>query len=192
MRPATGCSMPPAASPRATTNSRRTQLAGMPAGAPRNRAAETLFMVPRVGGAAGVGVEVALTPHWAARLEYLFTDYGIAQRQLSRRGAQRFNSDLACPDAAARPRLSARQRRHRSRHLHHGTVGARPRSLHRARTNDLHRAICRRRSARPIAAPTASLRTPGARPGTPRCPPAFSCGRAPNCGSIRRSTRASG
>ena len=39
---------------------------------------ENLFMVPRVGGAAGVGVEVALTPNWTARLEYLFTDYGTA------------------------------------------------------------------------------------------------------------------
>ena len=73
----------------------RTQLAGMPAGGTAvPGAAETLFMVPRVGGAAGIGAELALTPHWAARLEYLFTDY--ASRGVSfPAGAQRFNSDLA-------------------------------------------------------------------------------------------------
>ncbi len=73
----------------------RTQLAGMPAGGTAvPGAAETLFMVPRVGGAAGIGAELALTPHWAARLEYLFTDY--ASRGVSfPAGAQRFDSDLA-------------------------------------------------------------------------------------------------
>jgi high affinity Mn2+ porin len=30
----------------------------------------------RVGGAVGAGIEARLTPHWSARLEYLFTDYG--------------------------------------------------------------------------------------------------------------------
>jgi high affinity Mn2+ porin len=73
----------------------RTQPAGMPAGGTAlPGAAETLFMVPRVGGAAGLGAELALTPHWAARLEYLFTDY--ASRGVSfPAGAQRFDSDLA-------------------------------------------------------------------------------------------------
>ena len=73
----------------------RTQLAGMPAGGTAvPGAADTLFMVPRVGGAAGIGAELALTPHWAARLEYLFTDY--ASRGVSfPAGAQRFDSDLA-------------------------------------------------------------------------------------------------
>ena len=54
---------------------------------------ENLFMVPRVGGAAGAGVEVALTPHWTARLEYLFTDYGSRSVDFPA-GAQRFTSDL--------------------------------------------------------------------------------------------------
>jgi high affinity Mn2+ porin len=30
----------------------------------------------RVGWAAGAGVEIPIMPHWTARLEYLFTDYG--------------------------------------------------------------------------------------------------------------------
>ena len=30
----------------------------------------------RLGWAAGAGVEVPVAPHWTARLEYLFTDYG--------------------------------------------------------------------------------------------------------------------
>jgi opacity protein-like surface antigen len=32
----------------------------------------------RFGWAAGAGVEVPVAPHWTARLEYLFTDYGIS------------------------------------------------------------------------------------------------------------------
>jgi high affinity Mn2+ porin len=55
---------------------------------------ENLFMVPRVGGAIGAGVEVALTPHWMARLEYLFTDYGLRSVNFPA-GAQQFSSDLA-------------------------------------------------------------------------------------------------
>ena len=45
----------------------RAQIAGVPVGgtvAPGT--AENLFMVPRLGGAAGVGVELGLTPSWAA------------------------------------------------------------------------------------------------------------------------------
>ncbi len=54
----------------------RTQLAGVPVGGTAMPGTvENLFMVPRVGGAVGAGVEVALAPSWTARLEYLFTDY---------------------------------------------------------------------------------------------------------------------
>jgi high affinity Mn2+ porin len=72
----------------------RTQLAGMPAGgtaAPGTL--ENLFLVPRIGGVAGAGVEVALTSQWAARLEYLFTDYG-SRSVTFLASAQRFDSDL--------------------------------------------------------------------------------------------------
>src|SRR5580692_10499232 len=55
---------------------------------------ENLFMVPRLGGAAGVGVELGLTPSWAARLEYLYTDYG-ARSVAFPGGAQQFTSSLA-------------------------------------------------------------------------------------------------
>jgi len=72
----------------------RTQLAGVPAGgtaAPGTT--ENLFMVPRVGGAVGAGVEVALPSNWTARVEYLFTDY--ASRGVTfPAGAQSFNSGL--------------------------------------------------------------------------------------------------
>jgi high affinity Mn2+ porin len=73
----------------------RTQLAGTPVGGTVQPGdAETLFMVPRVGGAVGGGVEVALTPNWMARFEYLYTGY--ASRAVDFPGAaQRFDSDLA-------------------------------------------------------------------------------------------------
>ena len=54
---------------------------------------ENLFLVPRVGGAVGAGVEVALPSHWTAQLEYLFTDYD-SRSVMFPAGAQRFNSDL--------------------------------------------------------------------------------------------------
>jgi len=73
----------------------RTQLAGMPAGGTALPGqVENLFLVPRVGGAAGVGVEYALPANWTARLEYLFADYGSRSVTFPA-GAQRFSSDLA-------------------------------------------------------------------------------------------------
>ncbi|MGB9391907.1 MAG: carbohydrate porin [Xanthobacteraceae bacterium] len=47
----------------------------------------------RFGWAAGVGVEAAIAPHWTARLEYLFTEYGTAAVTFPSTG-QRFNSDF--------------------------------------------------------------------------------------------------
>ena len=70
----------------------RSQIAGV-AGAATPGSVDNLFMAPRVGGVAGVGVEVALTSNWAARLEYLYTNY--SSRSVSfPAGAQRFDSDL--------------------------------------------------------------------------------------------------
>jgi len=72
----------------------RTQIAGMPAGGTAVPGqVENLFIVPRVGGVAGAGVEYALSSNWAARLEYLFIDYGNRSVTFPA-GAQRFNSDL--------------------------------------------------------------------------------------------------
>ena len=70
----------------------RSQIAGV-AGAATPGSVDNLFMVPRVGGVAGAGVEVALTSNWAARLEYLYTDYGSRSVSFPA-SAQRFNSDL--------------------------------------------------------------------------------------------------
>ncbi len=72
----------------------RTQLAGMPAGGTTQPGeATTLFTIPRVGGAVGGGVEFALTSKWAARLEYLYTDYS-ARSVTFVNAAQRFDSAL--------------------------------------------------------------------------------------------------
>jgi high affinity Mn2+ porin len=54
---------------------------------------ENLYLVPRVGGVVGAGVEVALASHWTAQFEYLFTDYGNRSVTFPA-GAQRFDSDL--------------------------------------------------------------------------------------------------
>jgi high affinity Mn2+ porin len=72
----------------------RTQLLGAPAGGTAIPGqVENLFMVPRLGGTAGAGVEYALPSNWTARLEYLFTDYGNRGVTFPA-GAQRFDSDL--------------------------------------------------------------------------------------------------
>jgi high affinity Mn2+ porin len=72
----------------------RIQLAGVPAsGTAVPGTVENAFLVPRVGGAVGAGVEVALPAHWAALLQYLFIDYpnrGVTFPA----GAQRFDSNL--------------------------------------------------------------------------------------------------
>ncbi len=47
----------------------------------------------RFGWAAGAGAEAPVAPHWTARLEYLFTDYGTSSVTFPA-AAQRFNSDL--------------------------------------------------------------------------------------------------
>jgi high affinity Mn2+ porin len=73
----------------------RTQVSGAAVGGTAVAGTvEDLFMVPRIGGAAGVGIEVALTPRWLARLEYLYTGYASRGVDFPA-GAQRFNSDLA-------------------------------------------------------------------------------------------------
>ena len=53
---------------------------------------ETPF-VWRLGWTAGAGVEVPIAPHWTARAEYLFTDYGNKNTAFFA-GAQPFNSDF--------------------------------------------------------------------------------------------------
>jgi high affinity Mn2+ porin len=72
----------------------RTQLAGVPAaGTAVPGTIENAFLRPRVGGAVGAGVEMALPAHWTAQVQYLFTDYG-SRNVLFPFGAQSFNSNL--------------------------------------------------------------------------------------------------
>jgi len=73
----------------------RTQIAGVPVGGTATPGTtESLFMVPRLGGVVGAGAEVALNASWAARIEYLYTDY--ASRGVTfPTGAQRFDSALS-------------------------------------------------------------------------------------------------
>ena len=72
----------------------RTQIAGTPAGgAAVPGTIENSFLTPRIGGAVGAGVEVALASHWTAQLQYLFDDYGKSSATFPA-GAQRVTSDL--------------------------------------------------------------------------------------------------
>jgi high affinity Mn2+ porin len=54
----------------------------------------------RLGWAAGAGVEAPIAPHWTARIEYLFTDYGNSGTTFFA-GAQRFDSDLMLHEVRA-------------------------------------------------------------------------------------------
>jgi high affinity Mn2+ porin len=54
----------------------------------------------RFGWTAGAGVEVPIMPHWTARLEYLFTDYGNSGVTFANAG-QRFNSNLSLQELRA-------------------------------------------------------------------------------------------
>ena len=69
------------------------------ADAARPRHSRTAFLVA-LGFAAGAGVEAPIAPHWTARLEYLFTDYGNRGMTLFG-GAQRFNSDFTLQEVRA-------------------------------------------------------------------------------------------
>jgi len=53
-----------------------------------------------LGWAAGAGVEVPVAPHWTARLEYLFTDYGSSSVPFFA-GAQRIDSDFSLQELRA-------------------------------------------------------------------------------------------
>ncbi len=54
----------------------------------------------RLGWAAGAGVEVPVAPHWTARFEYLFTDYGKNSVTFPAAG-QRFDSDFSVQELRA-------------------------------------------------------------------------------------------
>jgi high affinity Mn2+ porin len=54
----------------------------------------------RLGWAAGAGIEFPVIPHWTARVEYLFTDYGNRNVLFGSAG-QRFNSDWSLQELRA-------------------------------------------------------------------------------------------
>jgi len=54
----------------------------------------------RLGWAAGAGVEFPVAPHWTARVEYLFTDYGISSVTFPA-AVQRFTSDFSLQELRA-------------------------------------------------------------------------------------------
>jgi high affinity Mn2+ porin len=60
---------------------------------------ETPFLW-RLGWAAGAGVETPIAPHWTARLEYLFIDYGRNAHGFGG-GAQPITSDFALQELRA-------------------------------------------------------------------------------------------
>jgi opacity protein-like surface antigen len=64
-----------------------------------NDATESPFL-RRLGFVAGAGVEVPIAPHWTARLEYLFTDYGNSSTTFFA-GAQRIDSNFALQELRA-------------------------------------------------------------------------------------------
>jgi high affinity Mn2+ porin len=54
----------------------------------------------RFGWAAGGGVEAPIAPHWTARVEYLYTDYGSSSVLFANNG-QRFSSDFSLSEVRA-------------------------------------------------------------------------------------------
>ena len=54
----------------------------------------------RLGWAVGAGVEFPVLPHWTARIEYLFTGYGISSVLFSNNG-QSFSSDFSVQELRA-------------------------------------------------------------------------------------------
>ena len=72
----------------------RTQTDGVAASGKTQPGAVEMPLVPRLGGVGGAGVEFALTTNWAARLQYLYSDYGTRSVSFPAAG-QRFDSDLA-------------------------------------------------------------------------------------------------
>ena len=140
----------------------------------------------RPGWAAGAGVEVAVAPHWTARLEYLFTGYGNSSTPFFA-GAQRIDSNFALQELRAGLNYQ----------LGTCTAGAdgsqstgRPRSYivnFHGQTTFLEQAI--RRFTRPIkvrkVCPAAGK---AAKPRTLRCLLACGYGGARNYGSTLKST----
>ncbi len=72
----------------------RTQLAGTPVGGFAGPGTVETAQKMRTGFAAGAGVEVPVAPNWTAKLEYLFTGFGVHGVTFPA-AAQRVDADLA-------------------------------------------------------------------------------------------------
>ena len=168
----------------------RTQIAGVPLGGTAVPGqVESLFMVPRVGGAVGAGIEYAMPSHWTARVEYLFTDYG-SRSVTFLAGAQSFNSDLALNELrfGLNYRLNAETTQPAESALVGPSAAPKPTILP-STARQLSSSNTSFRSAIPMPVRTVSIRTRAARPGMSPLMSACGCGRAPSSGSIRRSIR---
>jgi high affinity Mn2+ porin len=78
----------------------RTQLVGTPAGGAAVPSTVEAPFLWRLGWATGAGVEIPVAPRWTARIEYLFTDYGISGLAFGA-AAQRFDSDFSLQELRA-------------------------------------------------------------------------------------------
>ena len=145
----------------------------------------------RLGFAAGAGVEAPVAPHWTARLEYLFTDYGNSGSTYLA-GAQRIDSNFALQElrAGLNYQFGNAARRHR------WCLKRRPLRIWTSSTFTVKRHSSNRpipefaRHTRGTTACPAADRA--AKPGMPRCLPAYGCGGERSYGSTPRSIRASG
>ena len=78
----------------------RVRLDLRPTDADHEQARPTSPFLWRLGWAAGAGVELPVAPRWTARLEYLFTGYGITSVTFPA-AAQRFDSDFSVQEFRA-------------------------------------------------------------------------------------------
>ena len=141
----------------------------------------------RFGWVAGAGVELPLTQTWTAGLEYLYTHYGNSTVGFANAG-QTFLSDLSVQEL----RLTLDYRFGANEIAGKGTASWFPLAdnsfnVH-AQSTFAWFAYPAFRS--PYMGSQASLAAGrAARPSTPRFMPASGCGKAPKCGSTRRSIR---
>jgi high affinity Mn2+ porin len=78
----------------------RTQLVGTPAGGAAVPSTVEARFLWRLGWATGAGVEIPVAPRWTARIEYLFTDYGVSGLAFGA-AAQRFDSNFSLQELRA-------------------------------------------------------------------------------------------
>jgi high affinity Mn2+ porin len=147
----------------------------------------------RLGYAAGAGVEAPVAPHWTARLEYLFTGYGNSGTSFFG-GAQRFNSDFSVQQVRAGLNYQFG--------ADAAPANAWPILTKAQAAPDLDLVNFHGQATfvwQGYPAIQSPYQGPNSLPGggqgretaDVRCTRAYVCGKAPNCGSIRTSIRAS-